>query len=104
MPNTIQSLLAGDLAEMIVDMGHSITWNGTAYSCLLADPSLDASLDEGGFVVAGDFVVKVPRASFTAGLPSVGDRVTHNSRVYKVMSEPDANKEGSPLVVFTIAA
>lgn len=106
MPNIIQQMLAEDSEQIVEEMGYvdALTWGGTSYSCVLAPPDVESNLDDGGFMLTGDFQVKIRRALFNAGagpFPDDGDRVDFDGAIYRVSAA--VNKPGSAFFIFTIA-
>ena len=105
--NAVQKLLAADLEQIVTETGYAddFTWAGTTYRCVLSPPDSAADLEEGGFVLDGDFQVKIPRADFNDGagpFPKNGDRCTFDGIVYSISSTPQ--KPESAYYIFTITA
>jgi hypothetical protein len=53
MGNLIQDLLAEDLNEIVTDIGHTCTWKGVSYDCVISEPDMEADVDVGGFMPEG---------------------------------------------------
>lgn len=89
MGDLIKNMLARDAVDIIADIGEVATWNGTNYNVILGDPDVSSDLEEGGFVLDGDFVLKFLRADFASGagpFPENNDRITYDGDVYKITS------------------
>ena len=100
MGNTLQDELASDCLEILGEIGHTMAWKGSNYDCIVGDPSIDTSLDPGGFMPQGTILVKMRRAAVAGSGPSINDRVTLNGETYKVSS--NVNKENSPFIIIQI--
>lgn len=102
--NKIQTLLARDAKQMLPDIGHVATWEGTEYDCFLVDPDVSIDLQEGGFLPEGLFTLKFLRADFNDGagpFPQDNDRITYDGEVYKVTAA--VNKAESAHIKLSIA-
>jgi hypothetical protein len=83
MANRLQEMHAADAAEIICDLGHTVTWAGTEYDCLVSEPSVTLDLEEGGMMPSGDFEVRIPRVQFgTGATPQDGQVATFEDNRY----------------------
>lgn len=104
MPNTIQELLARDSSQIIDQIGHTVTWEGTSYDCVISEPDVSIDLQEGGFMPEGDYSVKIRRAAFNNGagpFPQNNDQITYDGDVYKITGT--SHKAGSAYIKMSVA-
>lgn len=103
MPNPLQAALSRHASRMVQKAGVTVTWKGSEFQALVADPTALAELETGGFSVDGDFVLKIPRATFGNGpFPAINDQIGMDGAIYRVTS--DRQKPGSAFVVIPISA
>ena len=104
MPNLIQDMLAEDSTEILGDIGHTCSWKGNTYACVIGEPDMQVDLQEGGLMPEGAFNIKIPRAAFSNGsgpFPQENDRITYGGIVYKILSP--TNKVGSAYIKIVLA-
>jgi len=102
MPNPLQAALSRHAPAMLARAGVRVTWKGKEYSAMVADPSALAELEAGGFAIDGDFVLKIPRASFTGTFPAINDQIAMDGKIYRVTA--DRQKPGSAFVVIPVSS
>lgn len=103
MPNKVQQALARYAPKVLSHVGHTVTWKENTYTAAVADPTVEADLEAGGFMLDGDFILKIPRADFNDGdgpFPAVNDQVGVDGHIYKVTS--DRQKPGSAFIFIPV--
>ena len=82
-------MLQADIDYMIADLPTSVTWNGTAYSCVVGDVNSADDLDLAGITAESSFIVVINLADFTT-YPDTGQRVTIGGTNYRIMGYSDS--------------
>jgi hypothetical protein len=81
------SFVNDDMEFIEADLGHSFQWKGQTVACVeCADAIAAADLTEAGQVNANSKAFMVRAEIFSAGLPTKGEKLTHNSTIYRVES------------------
>ena len=96
----IKSEKAADLAGILDEVGEPVTWNGRTLRALVSDPAIGEHLALGGFTDIGDFTIKIPRTSFGAQLPKLGEIVGFEGvrfRVVRITNHPQY-----PMIVLVV--
>lgn len=103
MPNKVQAALARFAPRLTSHVGIDVVWKGETYSAAIADPNVVADMEAGGFMLDGDFVIKIPRDDFNDGagpFPAINDQMEVDGDVYKVTS--DRQKPGSAFIFIPV--
>jgi len=82
-------MLQADIDFMIADLPTSVTWNGSAYNCVVSDITSEDNLELAGIVEGNGFVVVISLADFDT-YPDTGERVTIGSKNYRIGSYSDS--------------
>jgi len=83
------TMFQSDLSFMISDFPTSVTWNGSAYSCIVNDITSEDNLEMGGIMESHSFEVVISLADFSS-YPAVGDRVTIAGTNYRITGTSDS--------------
>ena len=94
--------IEADLAEVLADIGLSVTWDGDEYDAMVSEPRVNFDLASGGFSADADFSVKIRRMDLPEeGGPALKDLMTIQGASYVVRGITDA--PSSPLLVYHVA-
>lgn len=83
------TMLQSDLDYMIADLATSVTWNGTAYSCIVGDIGKSHELEIAGISGSATLTVVISKDDFSS-YPAIGDRVTISAINYRVIDTSDS--------------
>jgi hypothetical protein len=75
--------IAADLLALESEFNQSFNWNGGDYPCVTGSLRRSRSLTDGGFSLDADLVIYV-RASLFGTRPESKERLTFNSRTYRI--------------------
>ena len=84
------TMLQADLTYMIADLPTTVTWKGTAYSCVVSDITSEDDLEMAGIIEGNGFTVVVSLADFSGAYPDTGQRVTVAGENYRIGSTSDS--------------
>jgi hypothetical protein len=101
VPPSRHDELDADVAAIIADMGTSITWNGTDYPAIVADPQVQLDLQSGGFLPESDFQVKLRKAALPEPWPKTRQTVVIRGETYAIKGITD--RLTSPLLILHVA-
>jgi len=98
---SIQDEMAADAAEILAEIGESVTWNGQTYPALVSDPTIGEDLGLGGFSETGDFTVKIMRLAFGTARPKLGEIIGFENARYRITRITDHPRY--PMVVLVVS-
>ena len=78
------SVLQADITYMIADLPTSVTWKGTAYSCVVSDITSEDNLEIAGIIEGNGFLVVISLADFTGTSPDIGQVITIAGEDYRI--------------------
>lgn len=97
---SIKDEKAADLAGVLLEIGEPVIWNGQTFQALVSDPAIGETLELGGFTDTGDFTIKIPRTSFGAQLPKLGEIVEFEGTRFRIVRI--TNHPQYPLIVLVV--
>ena len=97
---SIKEEKTADLAGILDEVGEPVTWNGRTLRALVSDPAIGEHLDLGGFTGTGDFTIKIPRATFGAQLPKLGDVIGFEGGQFRIVRI--TNHPQYPMIVLVV--
>jgi hypothetical protein len=97
---SIRDEKAADLAEILVEIGEEVTWEGEVYRALISEPMLSQELEIGGFAGTGDFTIKIPRAAFGDVAPKLGDLLGFQEQSFRITRV--SNHPQFPMLVLVV--
>ncbi len=100
MPASRYDELDADLAAIIDEVGVEVTWNGTHYRAVVADPRVELDLQSGGFMPESDFQVKIRKASLPDPGPKPRQSLTIRGETFVIKGLTD--RPTSPLLILHI--
>jgi hypothetical protein len=101
MPVSRCDELDADLAAILADVGIPITWNGSSYPAVVADPQVQLDLQSGGFLPESDFQVRLRKAALPKPWPKTRQTVTIRGETYAIKGITD--RPTSPLLILHVA-
>jgi hypothetical protein len=84
------TMLQSDIDFMITDLPTAVTWQGTAYSCVVSDITSEDDLELAGIIEGKGFVIVISLDDFTNGTPDTGQRVSIAGKNYRIGSFSDS--------------
>ena len=101
MPVSRYDELDADLAAILAEVGIPVTWNGSPYPAIVADPRVELDLQSGGFLPESDFQVKLRKAALPQSGPKARQTVTIRGETYAIKGITD--RPTSPLLILHVA-
>jgi hypothetical protein len=101
MPVSRYDELDADLAAVLEDVGIPVTWNGSFYPAVVADPQVQLDLQSGGFLPESDFQVRLRKAALPQPWPKMRQTVTIRGETYAIKGITD--RPTSPLLILHVA-
>jgi hypothetical protein len=93
--------LDADLAAIIGEIGIPVTWNGSSYPAVVADPRVELDLQSGGFLPESDFQVKLRKAALPEPWPKPRQTILLRGETYAIKGITD--RPSSPLLILHVA-
>jgi hypothetical protein len=93
--------LDADFASILAEVGIPITWNGTDYPAIVADPQVQLDLQSGGFLPESDFQVKLRKSALPMPWPKTRQTVVIRGETYAIKGITD--RPTSPLLILHVA-
>ena len=84
------TMLQADIDFMIADLPTSVTWSGSAYSCVVSDITSEDNVELAGIIEGNGFQVVVSLDDFSGDTPDVGQRVTIAGKNYRIVGKSDS--------------
>ena len=95
----INSEIADGLTEMEADFPATFIWNSTSYDCLAGAESRSVGAGEFGLEPMDELTLVVQLAQFGSGSkPAERNKITFNSRVYRIDGIEKAPNEVTALI------
>lgn len=101
MPVSRYDELDVDLAAILADVGIPISWNGSSYPAVVADPRVELDLQSGGFLPESDFQVRLRKAALPQPWPKPRQTLTIRGENYAIKGITD--RPTSPLLILHVA-
>jgi hypothetical protein len=98
---SVYNEIAADAAQVFAEFGKEIQWKDRAYPALISEPAFSQEFETGGFADAGDFTIKLLRATLLHGIPRLGDRIAFNGEDYRVVRVTD--RPPHPLIILVLS-
>lgn len=98
---SIHDEIAADAAEILSEIGESVSWNGRTFSALVSDPTIGEDLGLGGFSGTGDFTVKIMRSALGTARPKLGEIIGFENARYRITRITDHPRY--PMVVLVVS-